>query len=191
MTDNVVQTLLSVREGDRVRLEAERYEWSSPFEVNQVEEHSWRAPTEAVWISRSINLESQPTGAGRPTTKEFDVYTDGPAPKVGSYGELTAVEPADEDEDAEHDLDHPDWLARDARDIVDDSPVPRSLEGVLDAVERLDSTIDVHRRLGSGSLKATKDVLWELGLRDQAGRLLGGPRLQERTAELREVYVDE
>jgi len=191
--DGPVEALLTVHEGERVELEAEQYEWSSAFEVAAIDEDEWQAPTGDVWHSRRVTLEpGHPVGSAR----TFDVYEGGPAPHVGpAYGRLVEASLVlKEDPEAPGDggdIDHPNWLERDGRDIVYDAPITRTFEEVLDAVEQQDSLIDVHRRLGSDGLPKTKDLLWQLGLRDQAGRLLEDERLQDRVDELREVYVDE
>ncbi|WP_256394148.1 hypothetical protein [Natronoarchaeum rubrum] len=192
--ESPVEALLTVHEGEHVELEAEQYEWASPFEVAAIDEDEWQAPTGDVWRSRSVELEpGHPAGSAR----TFDVYEGGPAPHVGpAYGRLVEAshvlneDPETPSEDSE-DLDHPDWLARDGRDIVADSPVPRTLAEVLNTVERQDSLLNVHRRLASTRMKQTKDLLWQLGLRGQTGQLLEDDLLQEHIDELREVYVDE
>jgi len=193
--DSPVEALLTVHEGDRVELEAEQYSWSSPFEVASINEDKWQSPTGGVWCSRSVELDPSDS---RGSARTFDVYTDAPAPDVGpGYGRLVGVSfVLNEDPDAPseadvEDLDHPDWLERDGRDIVYDAPISRTLSEVLDAVMNQDTVLDVHKRIGGKSIKSTKDLLWQLGLRDQAGRLLEDDRLHERVDELREVYVDE
>lgn len=192
--DGPVEALLTVHEGERVEMEAEQYSWASPFEVTAIDEDEWEAPTGDVWRSRSVELEpGHPAGSAR----TFDVYEGGPAPHVGpAYGRLVEAshvlnEESEEPNEDDEDLDHPDWLERDGRHIVDDSPIDRTLSEVVDAVERQDTLLDVHQRISGGTLNRTKDLLWQLGLRDQAGRLLEDDRLQERVDELREVYVDE
>lgn len=89
---DVVETLMDVREGDCVRLEAERYGWASPFEVAEIDEQSWATPTGKVWRSRRIELD--PT-SNHPTAKarQIDVYQDGPSPDAGpGYGRYVRCE---------------------------------------------------------------------------------------------------
>ena len=191
-TNDPIETLLSVDKGDRVRLEARYYEWS-PFEVARIDEVSFESPTGGVWNARTVGLN--PTDA-RGTEREIDVYPAMSPPSMGqSYGPLEAVEVlegGDDDRDDEGEtVDHPDWLSRDARDIVYDAPVTRTLAEVLDAVERYDSILDVHKRLGAGTLGRTKNLLWDLGLRGTDERLLDDDVLEERIAEMRRCYCDE
>lgn len=122
-----VDALLTVEEGQKVRLEAAHYEWGSPFVVEEIDEQSWRAPGERVWRSRRVELEAtDPRGSDR----SFDVYPDGPAPDCGpGYGRLAAVRPVvDEeeeggekppegDEDDGPDVDLPDGVTED--DVVE------------------------------------------------------------------------
>jgi len=107
--DPVVDRLMTAAEGDRVLLEAQYYEFSTPFEVEAIDEDAWRAPTGGVWRSRRLTLESKPEGPGRVSRKTIDVYQDGPAPELGSYGQLVAVrgdgeqleEPASQDDEVD------------------------------------------------------------------------------------------
>lgn len=188
MTSDVVDTLLDLEEGDTVCLEAEYYEWGSPFEVDAIEGQTWTAPKGGVWTAKHIELEAtSANGADR----EFDVYPHASPPFLGKgYGVLTAVEPVDEETDTDDaiDDDRCAWLERDPRDIVYDAPVNRTLEEVLDAVERNDSVVDVSRRVAATSISATRDLLWQLGLRGQDGKLLEDDILQERIEEMREVF---
>ncbi|QCW03596.1 C2H2-type zinc finger protein [Natrinema pallidum] len=92
-TNDIVDTLLSVREGDRLTLEAEGYEWASPFEVAKVNEELFKAPSGDVWKARRVTLAST---AMQGSDREFDVYPAAPVPDVGpGYGRLVSVEPVD------------------------------------------------------------------------------------------------
>lgn len=192
MANEVVDALLDLEKGDTVCLEAEYYEWGSPFEVDAIEGQTWAAPNGGVWTAKHIELEAtSANGADR----EFDVYPHASPPFLGKgYGVLTAVEPADEDQEKEDgdEADRPDWLERPADEIVEVSPVRhRTLPEILSAVERQDTILDVHKRIASGNMNQTRELLWQLGLRGQDGRLLDDDVLEERISEIREVYVDE
>ncbi|PCR89346.1 hypothetical protein [Natrinema ejinorense] len=93
-TSDVVDTLLSVHEGDRITLEAEGYEWASPFEVAKIDEEPFEAPNGGVWKARRVTLAST---ARQGSDREFDVYPAAPAPDVGpGYGRLVSAGLVDE-----------------------------------------------------------------------------------------------
>lgn len=191
----VVDELLNACEGDLFQLEAEYYEFKSPFEVVDVEELEWTAATESKWQSRRVDLESKPKGRGRKSTRTLEIYSDGPAPTWGSYGELIDVQPIDPDctgdSDDETGLE---WLQRPADEVVESTVgLRRDLEEVLDVVESAETVIDVHNRIRPDTLSKTKTLLWELGLRDGEidTKLLEDPERQERIDAIREVFVDD
>lgn len=83
------------------------------------------------------------------------------------------------------------WLARPADAIVADvNRLRRDLEDVLDAVENADDLLDAHQRLGLTGINQTKELLWELGLRDQSEMLLPVEERRERIEQLRETFVE-
>ncbi|RDZ61413.1 hypothetical protein C5B90_19270 [Haloferax sp. Atlit-12N] len=64
-------------------------------------------------------------------------------------------------------MDHepsPAFVARDPEAIVEDASTPRSLEEVLNAVERQDTIMDVHQRIAGNRYKSTQQLLNDLGL---------------------------
>ena len=88
MTD-VVETLFDLREGDRVALEAQQYEWQTPFEVSGIEEDQWLRATGDGWTVRDVGLEpGYKTGQARTVT----VMSESGPPTVGNYGQLVSAE---------------------------------------------------------------------------------------------------
>lgn len=105
-----------------------------------------------------------------------------------------ASEPRELDDDltpAVRKLPRLEWLARPAEEIVDDSATPRELSEILDDVERNDSILDIHQRLGMTSLNSTKGLLWELGfVESNKTQFVDDMILEERIKRLREVAVE-
>jgi len=187
-TDGPVETLLQASEGDEVEIDARYYEFASPFEVTSIDEHRWVKPQGGIWRSRSVTVETA-GGGGRSTTRTLDVVDGAQPPRIGDYGPVERVEWVGETgPDPVPEADRPDWLERDAREIVADSHHERDLAAVLDTVERQSSLFDVHNRLGYSDIQDTKQLLWELGLRKADGTLEDDATLSARIAELREVY---
>ena len=88
MTD-VVETLFDLREDDLVALEAQQYEWSTPFEVAGVSEEQWLGATGEEWTVRELALEpGYKSGQSRTVT----VMTESGPPSVGNYGQLVDAE---------------------------------------------------------------------------------------------------
>lgn len=121
--------------------------------------------------------ESEPAGGGHPAHEEPQES------EAEADGGVATVEEVPE---------QCDWLQRPADAIVEDAPASTNVgdvDEILDAVEKAETTIDVRQRLSAQSFRGLKDLLWELGLRDQDGALLDDDVLEERIAALREVYV--
>lgn len=180
---DVVDHLLALEDGATVSLEAQDYRWSSPFDVDVLDDVEWDGATGDDWRSRSFRLDPEDS---RAQSRDVHVVEGLPAPSIGSYGRLVDVsqEGFSEDVDVE-------WLSRPADEVVDASEVPRDLDEVLRSTEVAEGWFDVHQRIASPSTSTTKTLLWELGLREQSGRLLDEPELQERVDRLREVFVDD
>lgn len=189
VADDVVETLFELETGEAVKLRARYYEWATAFTVDDITEHVWHAAVE--WRTREIRLvpDSGGNAPGR-VGKARDVIAveGGAVPEIGQYGPLVEVERVDPPAVGSE---RPEWLARDAPEIVETSPVDRTLTEVLAAAERQDSVIDIHKRLASPRVKATSNLLFELGLCGPDMRLADDEELAERVARLREVYVDD
>lgn len=178
---DVVDTLLDVDVGNELDLVAEHYDWANPFEVVDVDEHTWHAATGDCWRSRTIKVDP---AAPQGTPKALDVVAGSDPPHMGAYGALVDVRVTGT---AAPSNGHIDWLARPAAEIVATSSVERSVTEVLDVIQTAESILEVHQRLAAPSLSATKQLLWELGLREKAGGLLASDDLNERIDTLREA----
>ncbi|WP_435552723.1 hypothetical protein [Natrinema sp. CGMCC1.2065] len=147
-TNGVIDTLLSVHEGDRLTLEAEGYEWASPFEVVEIDEEPFEAPNGGVWKARRVTLAST---ARQGSNREFDVYPAAPALDVGpGYGRLVNADLVDEAESGTSTEDSPtsesdseseaetDVLEEDA---ADDAPADAG-DDVQDEIAAEEVTVD-------------------------------------------------
>ncbi len=142
-SDDVVDALFAVDEGDEVRLEANNYEWASPFAVAEIDEQPWISPNGGVWKSRRVTLE--PT-VDHPTAQPrvIDVYTDGPRPTAGhGYGPYVDLEIVDQNSE-EDDQDDQDGEGEDEDDAA-------ALEEVLPedvTADDVDAAVADHETLG-------------------------------------------
>ncbi|QCC60786.1 C2H2-type zinc finger protein [Natrinema thermotolerans] len=145
--NDVVDTLLSVHKGNQLVLEAEGYEWASPFEVTEVDEVLFEAPNGGVWKARRVTLAST---AKRGSDREFDVYPAAPAPNVGpGYGRLVNANLVDEDtgtstEDTPtSDIDSESEAETDVleEDAADDAPADAG-DDVQDEIDAEEVTVD-------------------------------------------------
>ncbi len=150
-SDDVVDALFAVDEGDEVRLEANNYQWASPFAVVEIDEQPWITPNGGVWKSRRVTLE--PT-VDHPTAQPrvIDVYTGGPRPTAGhGYGPYVDLEVVDQDsEDDGDEGDQPDQDGED-EDESEDEDEADDLEEVLPedvTVEDVDAAAADHETLG-------------------------------------------
>jgi len=96
-------------------------------------------------------------------------------------------DPFDDDEPVEH----PDWLARDADEIVEGSPIECTLAKLLEIVSGAESAIHARHQIDSDRPRKVRDLLWGLGLRNANGTLKDEPELSDRIETIQEVYVDE
>lgn len=188
-TSRTCDTLLRVDEGETLDITARTYDYKTPMEVVDIDEVSWERPDGSVWRSRSVVVSSNES-SGRSARREYTAVQGAGPPEDEKYGPLVDVSRVERDA-GDSDGEQPEWLARHAPEIVAGSSIDTTLADVLDECERQETLLDVHQRLRSQSLNVTKDLLWELGLRAQNGRLLDDALLEVRIATLREVYVDE
>lgn len=54
---DVLEGVFSVNDGDEVRVAVDRYEWSSPFEVVDVDHVEWAGATDDTWATREVLIE--------------------------------------------------------------------------------------------------------------------------------------
>ncbi|QCC57338.1 hypothetical protein [Natrinema thermotolerans] len=118
----------------------------------------------------------------RDLLSELAVESGSPKQAVESIGD-----PFDDDEPVEH----PDWLARDADEIVETSPVDCSLAELLEIVSAAESATFARQQIDSSRPQKVQDLLWQLGLRNADGSLKGESELSDRVTTIRGVYVDD
>lgn len=191
MTD-VVDGIFAVDPDDQAGVAVTDYSWSAPLDVVDVDETEWDVPRGEDWTTREVVVE---TSRGTRFVAAAVDDQDGAveldhADRGPTRGTLVEFGPVDGDQDdSDEAIDRPEWLQRDADEIVETSSVSRDLEEVLDAVEQANDLLDVHKRIAGGTMSTTKSLLWELGLRDQTGQLLPIDERRDRIEEIREVYV--
>lgn len=184
---DVVDDLLALEDGDVVEIAAEQYSWGNAYEVGVVDDVEFvGAASGERWRARRLTLDPEDS---RASSRDVRAVEGCAPPDFGSgYGRLADVEPVQEDDVP---LIDGEWLQRPADEIVESLPVNRDLEEVLRVVERADSWLQVHQRIAANTTTLTKNLLWELGLREQSGELLEENERQHRVERLREVFVDD
>lgn len=89
------------------------------------------------------------------------------------------------------DPEHPAFVDRDPRAIVQESNVDRTLPEVLDAVEQYEDLLQITRRISAMSIRQTRPLLNKLGLmKTPLGDLYDDPVLQQRVDILRQFVND-
>lgn len=185
---DVVDELLTLEAGDVVELEAEQYSWGNAYEVGDVEDVEFIAPSGDRWRARRLTFDPEDA---RASSRDIRAIEGCAPPDLGpGYGRLADVEPVQGTGD-EVPLIDAEWLARPADEIVEVADVSRDLEEVLRIAERADTWLKVHQRLGASRTTVTKNLLWELGLRQESGVLIEEDERHHRINRLREVFLDD
>lgn len=94
------------------------------------------------------------------------------------------------DDSAEADAESPNWLADDPHTLIEESPIPRTLDQFVGAIRESEHVRQLMHRSAATNADQVRELLQQLGLLDGNGEIADGDVFRQRLAELEEVAAD-
>lgn len=195
----VVENVFAVDEGDDIQVAAERYEWSTPMSVEDVDDVEWPGLDGIAFRTREVILAGGYGSEFRVTAVDEEISFE-PLGSTSTYGALEAFTPAESEtyscEDCGRDFDserglqsHRGHRSTDCGGDIEPLPDHISEEDVRKAVEESETVLQVGKKLRILDRMRVKAIVNSRGLTDEliTGRT-GSPK---QILEATDIEIEE